>query len=304
MAETAGWNAEILKRISAAAMSDAYTLSTFCYELDKQLNLKPARMAEEAMTLNFVRRLVTASRIERGFTAGAILHSRQLESAHSKADLELVVKFSRNSWLNLVLQAKSLQLQGKQWWYVYWNTSQNKDLIDWCDSQSKVRGYKLTPGMLLYNEDVAPFNATQHKDPFGACDLTKNYEPPTSYWPWWRGFWHPFFPADTTPAGISMCLDVESMRQLARPTPSQLVSSHFPLEHLAHFGTGGSMRGPLGDSVESFLSEGAPDWARGLLERGEPGVREIEQASAQGRMSLGYVAIDLSERETGLPPRG
>ena len=64
------------------------------------------------------------------------------------------------------------------------------------------------------------------------------------------------------------------------------------------------MRGPLGDSVESFLSEGAPDWARGLLERGEPGVREIEQASAQGRMSLGYVAIDLSERETGLPPRG
>ena len=83
MAETAGWNAEILKRISAAAMSDAYTLSTFCYELDKQLNLKPARMAEEAMTLNFVRRLVTASRIERGFTAGAILHSRQLESALS-----------------------------------------------------------------------------------------------------------------------------------------------------------------------------------------------------------------------------
>lgn len=301
MVETAGWNAEILKGISAAAMSDAYTLSTYCYELDKHLTLKPARMAEEAMTLNFVRRLVTASRLVGGFTAGAILHSRQLESAHSKADLELVVKFSRNSWLNLVLQAKSLQLQGKQWRYVYWDTCQNKELIKWCGTQSKARGYKLTPGMLLYNEDVAPFNATQHKNPFGACDLTKNYEPPTSYWPWCCGCWHPFFPADTTPAGISMCLDEKSMKQLAGPTPSQLVSSHFPLEHLAHFGTGGSMRGPLGDSGESFLSENAPSWARGLLERGEPGVHEIEQASSEGRMSFGYVAIDLSEREHVLP---
>ncbi|MDK8664902.1 MULTISPECIES: hypothetical protein [Corynebacterium] len=294
-------NAEILKGISAAAINDAYVLRSRCFELDKNLNLKSARMAEEATTLNFIRRLVTANRFVNGFNAGAILHSRQLESFHSKADLELVIKFSPNSWLNLVLQAKSLQWRSGTWRYEYWNATKNAELIYWCKTQSRVRGRKLTPGMLLYNEDVPVFRNTVHRNPFGACDLTKRYTAPVTCWSSCCLLGYPHLAPEVTPAGISLCLDENMMTTLAKPTPIDLVSSHFPLEHLAHFvqssaGSGTARKVRLNPRIEKLLSADAPVWARKILERGEPEVGEFKREVGEGVVSTGYVAIDLSQR--------
>lgn len=300
MLEIEHWKAEILKYISAAAMSDAHVLRSHCLELDKNLHLGPARMAEEATTLNFIRRIATTNRVISNFNAGAILHSRQLESFHSKADLELVIKFSQNVWLNLVLQAKSLQQRGGKWRYEFWDASKNDELINWCDTQSRERGHKVTPGMLLYNEDVPELGRTSHKTPFGACDLTKAYEPPTSYGPECCLWGLPRFPPGLTPAGISLCLDRNMMTTLSKPALGDLVTSHFPLEHLAHF-VSDDFDSNLGRKLQvsplvaEFLSESAPAWARGMLERGEPAVSDFDEEVVETGIATGYVAIDLSQ---------
>lgn len=299
MSEFAGQHEEILKILSAAAMSDAYTLRSSCFELNKHLHLKPARMAEEATTLNFVRRLVTASQLNPTFNAGAMLHSRQLESAHSKADLELVVKLPGNTWLNLVLQAKSLQKLKNRWCYPYWDASKNSDLINWCNAQSRMRGCRLVPGMLLYNEDANPFRNTRHTNPFGACDLTRKYVSPSKYSPiYWSG-WNAHLASGRTPAGISMCLDQHLMSTLDKPMPSQLTSSHFPLEHLAHINADGDSAESGGRSewelpIREFLSEEAPGWAYDLLERGQPRLETLEREEDEEVISIGYAVIDLS----------
>lgn len=280
-------------------MNDAFVLRSSCFELDKHTRLAPARMPEEATTLNFVRRLATASRVFPTFRAGGILHSRQLESAHSKADLELVVRFSRNTWLNLVLQAKSLQYRNGQWRYEYWDSSKNAQLISWCKSQSKVRGYRLTPGMLLYNEDVNEIQNTRNKNPFGACDLTQRYVPPTVFDFSCCWHWCPTLAPGATPAGISMCLDEAMMDSLSKPTLSQLTRSHFPLEHLAHFAADNAASRPrrteeLVFPIHEFLSAEAPNWAYEILEGREPRLRELEQEGAERIISTGYVVVDLS----------
>lgn len=120
---------------------------------------------EETTTFNLVRRLAWWQKRKDGDWS-AVLHSRALEGRGrgqrpvSGADLELAVEVFPFVWVDLVLQAKRIYNDGK---YRGWKESQVQQLRSWAAANNR------TPGMLLYNAEVAPFGGPQTKVTLGAC---------------------------------------------------------------------------------------------------------------------------------------
>lgn len=211
-------------------------------ELDIHGVPHPAGMPEEATTVNLVRRLAVAVGQQPGHHR-VLLHSRPLEGGrrdkHGKfvrrpsgADLQLATRTPAGLWINLLLQAKRLYpptVRGQQPRYQSWKKTQNRNLLDWAAQHNH------TPGMLLYNDLCGPFVAQASpraeqdwaRTAFGGCSCANRVQlkrfsalaPDSEF--------------DSTPAGVSLCIDTGVML-CDSPTVPDIRASHFPLEHLAH----------------------------------------------------------------------
>jgi hypothetical protein len=264
-----------------------------------RLALSPATMPEETSTSNLVRRIAYLGR-DRGVLA--VLHSRALEGGYrrngvvgrdpSGADLELAVEVIPGQWLDLVLQAKTLKAVGNGYEYSEWKMTQNLALIEW----ARANGGR-TPGTLLYNDAVLPFaDATYRCTAFGACGGA-NHTQIQPYEKMKKEGWDLF---DGTPAGISLCLN-NSLLVLNRADPALIQSSHFPIEHLAHFGghAGLVLPGDAESAEKAFLASigdaqlhnQTPEWAQILLNSQEREERaELEEPPATSADEFQVVA--------------
>lgn len=212
----------------------------------------PATLPEETTTDNLVHHLGVLGKGK----VTAVLHNKNVEGGQwaskqnnvyqripSGADLQLGVLLPNQQPLEYLLQAKRLahDKQGRLC-YPSWKRSQNIKLMRWASLNGQM------PGMLLYNDRVAPFDqGGKTCGAFGACSYATQL---------WGADSHQMVRAgrsltDGTPGGVSLCFDPVWLRQDA-PTPTDLHKLHFPLEHLAHShsptpgGSGPGGNGPQG----------------------------------------------------------
>jgi hypothetical protein len=287
---------ELLWNVSWRAIGATSNTRGYVLERDSRLRLRPATEHEETTTSNLLRDI---GYLGQALGARAVQHSRKLEggvswrgqqiSVPSGADLELAIEVSPGRWLDLLLQAKALKPSGT---YTSWSPEQNMKLIDWADDHGRV------PGMLLYNDYVPPFvaNPAFVTSPdykcaaFGACTQVRRTQIG-----WWGLNEHCFGP-ESTPAGISMCLDIDLM--LASPVPvSTMRASHFQLEHLLHDSEYSNPLGAGGATLDELLRPTAPAWARQLLDEQiqiDSGRDDGESTAAAGSPTTVEVAARAS----------
>lgn len=280
---------KILWSVSYLQMLDATTLWAEAAERNHALGLREAKMREETATLNLITRLILAGKDNPSFKADAVLHSKKLESI-SGADLELSIH-SDGKWLNLLLQAKMLHpRKHNPWRYDYWDSKQNQALASWAAKRSVKEGIRLVPGMLLYNQKTAEFENARFRSPFGQCELASPFDYPKK----WAGVIAPYQSSQRkfrgTPAGISLCLDLDLMLNYDAPTVMDLQPSHFPLEHLAH-----GWFDPCEPIAHTFFdklylehgSQSGPEWA----------VRMRDYDASVPERDIQAGAVDLHENE-------
>lgn len=164
---------------------------------------------EEITTFNLMRR-IAFWQSRGGGTFAATVHSKALEGGlegkrpPSGADLELAVEVAPGTWVDLLLQAKRIFENGS---YDGWKVAQIGSLRDWA-----ARNGDRTPGMLLYNAEIAPFGPPGHDVDLGGCGMS----PIRCYGRHWPS-WSP--PDSRSPLGITLVVLPKkgSRAQLPRP---------------------------------------------------------------------------------------
>lgn len=295
-------------------MKDATNMRTLVSERDHTLALRPARMPEESVTVNIVRRIAVAAKRSPNIHAQAILHTRALESGNnkvknqSKADLELTIRLGSYGYWNFALQAKSFRPADGR--YRGWSALNNQILEKWAQQRRQ------TPAMLLYNEECHPFSPLA-TGTFGLCQLATHYERN------WHGNaatnqqkLNPLNALTGTPAGISICLLNSFTLLLNDPKPQDFQSQHFPIEHLLHDsscnniagGTPGSKppngsqtaqpRLSLVEQVRPMNADSLPPWAKVLASfpnAENPSPRRLEDLEHNQQAAI---SADLEESGT------
>lgn len=257
--------AQLLWNASYQALLDTMQTRQYVRERHSSLAVTPAVEHEETTTSNLLRRIgyygqnvgVHAAQHTRTLEGGLTRNGRQV-IVPSGADLEIAVEVSPGRWLDLLLQAKAFKPPGT---YSSWSPQQNQKLISWANRRGR------TPGMLLYNDHLPPFvtnappvtSADYVCTAFGGCgsvgraQLSKWAENKYSFGP------------DTTPAGVSLCLDQSSMLTAA-PVPQSIRPYHFQLEHLLHDGEHGDAIDAQGATLRGLTRAARPQWATELIE--------------------------------------